>query len=182
MPARIRSWPAPSKQVLRDLVAGSLETIIGPCSLINPELPCTGGPILALDARGRATLISFEPDDGAQALLNGLAAWHEMQAGDPWVRRLYPELSRSAPGETARLVILIPAPLPGAVLLNDADSLGVFTFRVFTVNNESALLVEPAGFPHREAPSYSNAGEVSAAPGDETGLTEEESDFLGQIG
>ncbi len=182
MPARIRPAPAPSKQVLRDLVAGSLEAIIGPCSLINPELPCTGGPILALDAHRRATLISFEPDDGAQALLNGLAAWHETQAGDLWVRRLYPELSRSGPGENTHLVVLIPAPLPGAALLANTDNLSVFTFRVFTVNNEAALLVEPAGIPRRAAPSYSDADAVPTGPGDEPGLTEEEADFLGQIG
>ncbi|MHB8455020.1 MAG: hypothetical protein ACYDDO_10070 [Acidiferrobacterales bacterium] len=182
MPAHIRSVPAPSKQVLRDLVAGSLEAIIGPCSVINPELPCTGGPILALDAQRRATLISFEPDDGAQALLNGLAAWHETQAGDRWVRHLYPELSRSASGGTARLVVLIPAPLPGAALLANTDDLSVFTFRVFTVNNEAALLVEPTGIPHRAISSYSNADAIPAESGDEPGLTEEESDFLGQIG
>jgi len=169
--------------MLRGLVVRALEAFLGPCSLLDSELPYPGGPIMALDARSRVTLVSFEPEDGAQALLTGLAAWHEMHANQLWLARLYPELPRSAADQALRLVVLMPAPLPGATLLaGSEDGLSVFTFRVLAVNGEAALLVEPVGEPHETAAPGNETADPRPGLGAGPELTDEESAFLAQIG
>ncbi len=169
----IRNEPTPSRSALRALFAASLESFLGPASVLDAELSCPGSPILALDSTGRLTLISFDAEDGIEAFLTGLAAWQETRAGTPWLRRLYPSLCQMEAPLTPRLVVLMPALPPGFELVaSDRDHLQIFCFRVLSVDGQPALLVEPA---NRVAHGLITApGQVDTDPQ----LTVEEATFL----
>ncbi len=182
MALHIRPEPMPSKPALRALIVASLDAFLGPTTVLDPELACTGHPVLALDAAHRLTLVSFDPGDGIQALLSGLSAWHETRAGSLWLKRLYPELHQLDGSPAPRLIVLMPELPPGISLIaSDECGLEIFCFRVLAVDGQPALLVEPA----TESPP---APEVGAAPRHsqpvpnvDSELTEEETAFLESI-
>ncbi len=179
MTLHIRPEPTPSKPVLRDLIIASIDSFLGQSSVLDAELSCSGCPILALDAERRLMLISFDPEDGIQALLSGLAAWHETRAGSPWLRRLYPELRQADTFLPPRLVVLMPTLPPGITLLaTGEDSLQIFRFRVLAVDGQTALFVEPA----TELPVATTVGDAPQLSrpdvGTDSNLTDEETAFL----
>ncbi|MHB8345702.1 MAG: hypothetical protein ACYDHM_00705 [Acidiferrobacterales bacterium] len=179
MTLHIHPGPIPSKAALRNLVASSLDAFLGPASVLDVELACTGCPILALDASRRLTLVSFDPEDGIQALLSGLTAWHETRAGQPWLKRLYPELRPPDASLVPRLIVLMPELPPGIGLIAQKEGdLQIFCFRVLAVDGQTALLVEPVTeSPAAPAtgPAPQSAQPVSAITAE---ITEEETAFL----
>lgn len=183
MSLNIRPEPVPSKQILRNLVAGCLHAFLGPCTLLEPELPFSGGPMLVLRGRSDVTLISFDTQDSALALTSGLEAWEDLGANRLWFAGRHPELAPSAPAEAVRLVVLMPSSLPGADLLGRGHrNLTLFTFRVLAVNGETALLVEPVRDPADGIASDPEHGRHRNAADAGSGLTEEEIAFLEQTG
>ena len=177
----IRPESAPSKQILRKLVAASLQNFLGPCSLLDPELPFTGAPMLVLEAHGDLVLLSFDPEDGGHALLAGLAAWNDLIANRLWLTRQYPEVAPFLQDQVPRLAVLMPTLLPGAdLLVRGSNEVMIFTFRVLAVNGETALLIDAAADSAVNAPSRGQLVRQDKAPA-APGLTEEEEDFLDQI-
>ena len=179
MTLHIRPEPMPSKAALRGLIVASLDAFLGPVTVLDAELACTGHPILALDVAHRPTLVSFDPADGNQALLSGLSAWHETRAASPWLKRLYPELHQLDGSPAPRLIVLMPELPPGISLVtSDEGGLQIFCFRVLAVDGQPALLIEPATG-SSPAPEVDKAPRHSQpVPNVDSELTDEEAAFL----
>ena len=182
MARQIRHEPAPSEPALRDLIVASLDSLAGPATLLDAELPCAGRPVLALDAARRLTLISFDPEDGIEALLSGLTAWDELRAAGPWLQKLYPMTAGElgAPLLPPQLIVLTPTPLPGTNLITAGESgLKILRFRVLSVDGQAALLVEP---PVQPSAALSAGGppltQNRTTPTADLDLTAEEAAFL----
>lgn len=171
----IRCEPTPSKAALRDLIVASLDSFLASATVLDAELSCSGSPILAFEAASGLTLISFDPEDGIEALLTGLSAWQETCAGTPWLKRLYPQLGKIEGPLSPRLVVLMPTLPPGIDLItSDPNRLQIFCFRVLLVNGQAALLIEPAN----QAPTPAAAAKLSIPIDAASQLTEEETVFL----
>lgn len=131
-------------RILRELVLESLDRLLESPRVIDPELPCEGGPILAADAARNIVVISYDPLDSATALLCGLSTLDALQTNRHWLARLYPDVFSDPSAREPRLVILGPAPPPAAARLSASNArIDFFQLRTLQINGEPGLLIEP---------------------------------------
>lgn len=139
--------------ILNELIVDSLGNVLGVNhEVIASSLPFDGNHILAVDAGRRPILVSYDGRDGGRALLAGLGVIEGLMQNRALLYRLYPALFTRSDGsgaifamEDVRLVILAPAPPPGAAYLRRTlPGLRVHTFRTLEINGEIGLLVEPS--------------------------------------
>ena len=139
MPLSIRLASNVSPQRLRHLIVENLSALLGEGARVWDEVPslhdCCFG---VLDTRNDLILVSFDAEDPTRALLNGLTSM-EALASDLAARLLTPYRKPS------RLLVVAPAPPPGASVLEASGFIDWATFRVLSVNGEFGLLLEAAG-------------------------------------
>jgi hypothetical protein len=182
---KIKTAQAPSLGLTRKLILESLGPHVGVDEIIDPELPLNGSPILALDTEGHPLIISFDTDDGAEALLMGLNAWDELQSSKPWLARLYPTLTTESISHYLRLMVLSPDLPPGARCLTEHPSFITFyTFRVLRLNTETVILIEPQAITQTDDRHSEMSSTIPKSLADECealGLDEEETAFFNNI-
>ena len=76
------------REELRTLLIDAAEQLLGAgSSLLEAKLPWDGHPVLFADADSHPVLISFDPEQGQSALLNGLQTSEQLSNALPWVTR-----------------------------------------------------------------------------------------------
>jgi len=153
MTLRVTPSAPPQARILRELVLESLDQVLESPWVIDPELPCDGGPILAADASRNAVVISYDALDSATALLCGLSTLDALQTNRQWLARLYPDVFTGSSADEPRLVILGPAPPPAAARLSASNArIDFFRLRTLHINGEPGLLIEPCELQQPVAP------------------------------
>jgi len=153
MTLRVTPSAPPRAPILRELVLESLDRLLESPWVIDPELPCEGGPILATDATRNIVVISYDALDSAAALLCGLAALDALQTHRQWLARLYPDALGDASAREPRLVVLGPTAPPAAARLSASNArIDFFRLRTLQINGEPGLLIEPCGLQQPAAP------------------------------
>lgn len=139
-------------ETLHELIIQSLDKLLGPdYELIAPQLPFDGNYILAIDKYNKPAMISYDNNDGGNALLSGITAVEKLSSSRALFYRLYPRLSEITYSnndalilENIRLIILAPQPTPGAHYLTRLlPNVSVFTYHALQINNDIGLLIEP---------------------------------------
>lgn len=144
MSIQIHAVPLSAAHDLRQLVVNALGQIIEAPQLLDTELPWEGGPLLAIDARQQPVLVSFDAREATHAVFNGLAALDKFESNHALLARLHPKLMEPSIMSTPRLVILVgeqTAPIRN--LGRSMPHAELMTFRVFQVNGQTGLFVEP---------------------------------------
>ncbi|MGD8617047.1 MAG: hypothetical protein PVI91_15520 [Gammaproteobacteria bacterium] len=139
MNLNIRTGPPPDREQLRALLIDAADHLVGKgSSLLESKLGLDAGPILLADAGLHPVLVSFEPEDSASALLNGLRAVEQLSKALTWVNQMYPPLQhRQLP---PKLVVVSGTYPPGAsVTLHACPGLSLFEFRLFEVDEQTGL-------------------------------------------
>lgn len=133
------------REELPALLCEALETLLGPQSrVLDASPPWADSAIFALDGNERPVLVQYDMEDGGRALLAGFATLEKLERDLHWLTRSYPEFSQGRPLILPDLVIVSPAPPPGAVrLCGESPCLRCFTFRALQINEETGLLLEP---------------------------------------
>jgi hypothetical protein len=177
MTIRISDAPLPRDR-LPALISESLETLLGKrYRVLDPSPPWAESAIFALDGKNRPVLVQYDPDDGGNALLTGLATLDKLERQIHWLTRSYPEFSKGRPLVQPDLVTVSPTPPAGAIrLCRESAWLRCFTFRPLRVDDEIGLLLEPVG-PDTQAQADRAAGTSNRklndkTPGPETPVTE----------
>jgi hypothetical protein len=184
MPLRIQAAGAISAQALRDALVENLEDIVEDYRLLEAALPYPGAPLL-LDAGERPLLLSYDAEDGARALFQGLAAVQSLRADADWLARLHPAIPATHWNEPPSLAVIAPALPAGAELINLGMGLTLFTFRALRVNGEIGILLEAVGDtrlkpPAREPAVAPRTGAATAGAA-KLGLSAEESAFFADL-
>jgi hypothetical protein len=173
MPLNVQSATLPEGPALRALVLASLEPVLGSATVLDESLPLEGAPALVLDGEGRATLVSFDPEDGGRALLSGLSALEAVASAGGWLAGHYPALAAPEALEGLQLLALGPTAPAGLGRTGTPPRLRVGTFRAVQVGEETGLLVDlvahrprrpegPAPGPGRQQPFRTGLVTLSA--------------------
>jgi len=153
MTLRVAPSAPPQARILRELVLESLDRVLESPWVIDPELPCDGGPILAADANRDAVVISYDALDSTTALLCGLSTLETLQTNRQWLARLYPDVFAGTSTGEPRLIVLGPAPPPAAARLSASNArIDFFRLRTLQINGEPGLLIEPCEMQQPVAP------------------------------
>ncbi len=132
-----------SPDAVRALVMASLESYSGISRVLDPELPCPGSPLLALDEEARPLIVSFDPSDGNEALLLGLQAWDELHRNRRWLARLHPELGEDLVTSGLRMMILTRETPAGVGSLSQNFPFITFcTFRILRLNGKTGVIID----------------------------------------
>jgi hypothetical protein len=144
MTVRITAAPL-QREALPALLFDALETLLGPqCRVLDASPPWADSAIFALDGNERPVLVHYDMEDGGRALLAGFATLEKLERELHWLARSYPEFSKGRSLILPDLVIVSPAPPPGAIrLCGENPRLRCFTFRALQINDETGLLLEP---------------------------------------
>lgn len=162
MSVHLKPAPLTSDEILKELVIDSLPHVLGESyEIITNNLPFDGNHILALDAHGQPSVITYDSRDGGRALLAGLAVIEGLADNRAMLYRLYPALFRGDHHQSAifrieevRLILLSPTPPPGGVYLEQAlRFITAYTFRALEVEGTFGLLIEPPRCRDRETAS-----------------------------
>jgi hypothetical protein len=143
VPLNIRPEPLPEGDRLRDLVLGSLESLLGSTTVLARSAPLEGEPALVLDGQGELVVVTFDATDGSRALLAGLKALEGLTAAAPWMVRTLPDWPESAAPDAARLLVLAPAAPPGLARLGAPERVAAAEVRAVRVGEEVGLLIAP---------------------------------------
>lgn len=144
MSIQIHAVPLAAAHDLRQLVINALGQFIDGPALMDAELPWEGGPLLAMDARQQPILISFDARDATRAVFNGLAALDKFESNHALLARLHPKLAEPSVASTPRLVILVGEQTPSLRHLGRSmPHAEMLVFRVFQVNGQTGLFIEP---------------------------------------
>jgi len=165
----VNSEPLPAEPGLRRLITTALGALLGNGRVVAESLSLPGLPILALDGDGNPVLISFDPEDGGQAILSGLGALEALTANGAFWLPLCPALADLENLDTLRLLVLVATPPPGARQLVARDQrVRVHTMRAVRVNGETALMTEvlsdpetPTAVPEKPSASRFRFGDVA---------------------
>ncbi len=144
MSIQIRAVPLSAAHELRQLVINALGQIVEAPQLLDTELPWEGGPLLVIDAKQQPVLISFDEREPTRAVFNGLAALDKFESNYALLARLHPKLGEPSIASTPRLVILVGEQT--ASIRNLGRSMPhaeLLAFRVFQVNGQTGLFIEP---------------------------------------
>lgn len=184
---RIRTAGGISTPGLRDALVGNLADIAPDCRLLEAALPYAGAPLL-LEAGERPMLLSYDAENGARALLAGLAATERLRADAGWLARLHPSIPAANWGAPATLVVVAPSLPPGAGLIRLPMPLRLFTFRALQVNGDTGILLETVGdsmsTPSDPPPDSTAPAPVkppSSRPDAKLGLSAAESAFFADL-
>lgn len=180
---RVEIEQRPGEELLRSLVADSLDQLLGPFQLIDAELPVVGRPLLVLDGQKQLVVVGFDAGRAERALQAAAAATTELAALRKWWTRLYPGLPAEAVARPLRMMLLVPADAyrTGSVLA-EHPRLRIQPFRVLRVDGIPALLLEPnsASTPAETETTHLH-GPLASEPDEDGPLSAEESEFFRQI-
>lgn len=158
MKLRIQNRELTDREELRALFIDAKDELAGSGSgVLESKLPWDGHPILLVDAGLHPVLVSFDPEQGQSALLNGLLAAEQLSAALPWVNQVYDALQGQQ--RSPKLLIVSKEFPPGTEsILANCSQLCLFRFKVLHVNGETGLWLERAGCgaapPVNEAPGH----------------------------
>jgi hypothetical protein len=166
MKLRIQASKVNDREQLRTLLIDAADQLSGSHSkILEPKLPWDGHPILVADAECRPVLISFDPEQGQSALLNGLQAAEQLATALPWVNQVYGALEqRQLP---PRLVVVSQELPPGAdTVLACCPHLRLFRCKILRVNEETGLWLEQMNgkADSESGPPAENEKPVAVAP------------------
>ena len=172
MALQIHPEPTPGADALRRLIIDSLGPVLGGGTVVVPELPIDGGPILALGTDGVPVVISFDAADATRAVVGGLKALEEVTRQGEWLLKLCPDIPPGTPFTSPRLVALAPEVPSGATRLTEGSGVFLYLYRTVRVNGELGLLVEPwqpkaansGPKPHAGRRNRFRTGEVTLTP------------------
>ncbi len=127
---------------LRTLLIDAAEQLLGAGNaLLEAKLPWDGHPILFADASGHPVLVSFDPEQGQSALLNGLRTSEQLASALPWINQVYEALARRQ--LPVRLVVVSRDYPPGSrAILSACPLLTLFRYRTLNINGETGLWLE----------------------------------------
>jgi hypothetical protein len=143
MSVHVHAEPLPAGAALRQAVIGALDGLAAGARVLAPTLALPGEPLLALSGDGAPLLVSFDREDGARALLNGVGALDALCAHGAFWAALCPPL---AGVDMGRLWLQVLVPDGAATLERLAlrgRTLRVHHMRALRINGALALLAEP---------------------------------------
>lgn len=176
MSLHIHSEPTLGASALRRLVIDSLGPVLGGGTVVVPELPIEGGPILALGTDGTPIVISFDAEDATRAVVGGLQALEEVTRQGDWLVKLCPDIPAGTSFAAPRLVALAPEVPSGATRMTEGSGVFLYTYRALRVNGEQGLLIEPwqpnaankPFKPHEGRTNRFRTGEILLTPDEQT--------------
>lgn len=133
------------REELRTLLIDAAEQLLGAgSSLLEAKLPWDGHPVLFADADGHPVLISFDPEQGQSALLNGLQTSEQLSNALPWVNQVYDALGNRQ--LSVRLIVVSRCYPPGSrTILAGCQQLTLYRYRTLSINGETGLWLERLG-------------------------------------
>ena len=189
MKLRITPAEVKDREELRTLLIDAADELIGENSqVLEAKLPWDGHPILLADADQHPVLVSFDPEQGQTALLNGLRAAEQLTVALPWINQVYDALEKRQ--QPPKLVIVSREPPPGDSLLSSCPHLRMFEYRILRINGETGIWLESgnsevtAAAPSPEPPLHAPSPVVAVKdrdPGVLPSLSDEENNYFRQL-
>ncbi|GEM_PF-2038098 len=148
------------REELRTLLIDAADQLLGSGStLLEAKLPWDGHPVLFADADGHPVLISFDPEQGQSALLNGLQTSEQLSNALPWVNQVYDALGNRQ--LSVRLIVVSRCYPPGShTILTGCQQLTLYRYRTLSINGETGLWLERLD---ASAEDISATGDISPA-------------------
>jgi hypothetical protein len=169
---------------LRALLLEVTEELSGPgATVLETRMNCEGNPILMKDAGLHPVVVSFDLENGEQALIRGLQAVELLTTALPWLNQVYADLQEEH--RSVKLVVVSRKPVPGsAAILATCPALQLYLFRLLHIDDEPRLWLECLSADSAIGESAATDSAATRSANDEDGLpvlSEEEANYFRQL-